>query len=123
MSRNSWIDDTFKGLSIAGNMIPLIPIFITGIQHLKPGTSGDEKKAAVINLVLAGGQAAAIASPENAALAGNLSQTVGGLVQYFYDQVKANQPQALLVHPENTAPAGDDSAAPAPAPPAAPSAT
>jgi hypothetical protein len=95
---NPWLIALQAGLAAA----KYIPFFVVGIQHLMPGHSGEDKMNAVLGMMLAGGAAAGDAVPSIAGQSSIISQTLTGVVQSVYDGIKQNQPQALLVHPENT---------------------
>jgi hypothetical protein len=90
----------------------LLPTVIVGIQHLMPGSSGEDKKAAVTQLAgaaLAGTEAIV---PKAAPAVDIVGNSVGSIIQGMYDLIMHKQPQSMQVHPDNTAPA------PAPAAPA-----
>ena len=95
---NPWLVALQAGLAAA----KYIPLFVVGFQHLMPGHSGQDKMNAVLGMMLAGGAAAGDAVPSIAAQSNAVAQTLTGVVQQVYDGIKQNQPQALLVHPENT---------------------
>jgi hypothetical protein len=106
------MNEFLAGLQKALSVAPMLPYFIVAIQHLMPGHSGEDKKNAVIQLALAGGQAAGVVAPSIAGQSNVISQTVGTLVQSVYDGIEQNQPQALAVSPTNTGAQSSQQSAP-----------
>jgi hypothetical protein len=92
----------------------LLPTVIVGIQHLMPGSSGDEKKTAVVTLAGAALAGAEAIAPKTAQPVAIIGQSIEGIVQGVFDLIMHKQPQAMQVSPQNTA---DAPAAPQPAQP------
>lgn len=88
--------------ALAPTAAQLIGALIIGIQHAKPGSSGEEKKQAVVEIaapILAGLQLAAPGASEKVALAaGQVEDTV----QNVFDLIKLTAPQTLKVHADNS---------------------
>lgn len=95
------LDVISKAAQVAPTAGKLIGLAIVGLQHSMPGSTGEQKKQAAIEIaapILAGiDMASPAAGDKIAAVAGQAEETV----QNLFDLIKQTNPQVLKVHPDN----------------------
>jgi hypothetical protein len=90
--------------NILGAILQLVPYAIVGVQHLMPGSSGEEKKQAVVQLAGTALAAAAAVTSKAAPAVQAIAPTIEPVVQSVFDLIMHNEntAQAMVVHPDNT---------------------